>query len=187
MNKNILEIFSKTDVEGIAALIAVLEKSAFDYLKLEDEGIRLVIGKNGFIEADEIAPIAASPQLPAIIKDQKPDAAAKNQNGEDAANAPAAPDTLVSAGSAQAVQEGPGILVVKAPSYGLFYAQSNPDSPPYVSIGSKVKKGDTLGLLEIMKTYYAITSDIDGEVIAIYAKNEAMLEPDQPLFSIKAT
>ena len=86
---------------------------------------------------------------------------------------------------AETVSEQAGIAVIKSPSYGLFYAQPEPGSPPYVKLGDTVKAGDTLGLVEIMKTFTAITSEVDGEIVQIHVKNEQILEPDQPLFSIK--
>jgi len=67
----------------------------------------------------------------------------------------------------------------------MFYTRPDPGSPPYVSVGGFVKKGDTIGLLEIMKTFTAITSDVDGEVIAIHALNEQILSPGTPLVSVK--
>ena len=100
---------------------------------------------------------------------------------------PAAPAVTAEAEPATkpAVIEQEGIVLVKSPNYGLFYAQSEPGAPPYVKIGDTIKAGDTVGLLETMKTFTAISSPADGEVVAIHVKNEEMLEPDQPLVSIK--
>jgi acetyl-CoA carboxylase biotin carboxyl carrier protein len=78
------------------------------------------------------------------------------------------------------------VVVVKSPSYGLFYSQPEPGAPPYTTVGAAVKAGDTVGLVEIMKTFNAISSPIDGEVVAIHVRNEEVLEPEQPLVSIKA-
>ena len=162
MNKNVLEIFSGSDVEWIAALIEKMEKSAFDYLKLEGGGLKIVIGKNGVTEVSEAAPAKAEQpaQASTVIE--------------------ASPEPTPSAVEAQ-----PGVAVIKSPSYGMFYAQADPSSPPYVSVGGKVIKGDTIGLIEIMKTYNAVTSEVDGEVVAIHAKNEQILEPGTPLISVK--
>ena len=193
MSKNVLEIFSKNDIDGISALIAQLEKSPFDYLKLESEDVRIVIGKNGVTEAAEAStPISqVQAQASAAAGGTPPEPAtqwhkAANEAVESNASvAIEAPQEAVTPGAASSVTEEPGTVIVKSPSYGMFYAQSDPSSPPYISVGSVVKKGDTLGLLEIMKTYSAITSDTDGVVVGIFVKNEDILEPDQPLFSIR--
>jgi acetyl-CoA carboxylase biotin carboxyl carrier protein len=101
--------------------------------------------------------------------------------------APAAECAQPAAAPAEVVTEGEGVFVIKSPSYGLFYAQSEPGAAPYVKLGDSVKAGDTVGLVEIMKTFTAITSDVSGTVVGIHVKNEQMLEPDQPLFSIQVS
>ena len=182
MKENVLAIFSKADVEGISALISQMEKSPFDYMKLEGDGVRIVIGKNGVTENIEApAPHVAAPALIPVAApaDVLPAPAAESISAAKAAIP--APEAL----GRDAMAEQPGVFIIKAPSYGMFYAQPDPSSPPYVSLGSMVKKGDTVGLLEIMKTFNAITSEVDGEVTAIHVKNEAMLEPEQALVSLR--
>ncbi|MDR0490024.1 MAG: hypothetical protein LBH28_02090 [Oscillospiraceae bacterium] len=179
-NGNILGVFGSEDIEGVLALIDRLEQSSFDYLKLEGGGMSVVIGKNGAGEASgEVRVIQTAAQsgnaaAPAAAAEQTADALALK---EEAASASA---------SMPAVAGQEGVVVVRAPSQGLFYAQSEPGAPPYVSIGASVKEGDTVGLVEIMKTFTAITSPADGKVVGIHVKNEEILEPGQPLISIQA-
>lgn len=81
--------------------------------------------------------------------------------------------------------ENNDLHIVNAPLIGTFYGSASPDSPSYVSIGSKVKKGDTLCILEAMKLMNEIQSEVDGEIIEILAKNEELVEYGQPLFKIR--
>lgn len=74
---------------------------------------------------------------------------------------------------------------IKAPMVGTFYASSAPDKPAFVSVGSKVKKGDTICIIEAMKLMNEVEADRDGEVVEILVENEEMVEFDQPLFIIK--
>ena len=74
---------------------------------------------------------------------------------------------------------------IKAPMVGTFYASSAPDQPAFVSIGSKVKKGDTICIIEAMKLMNEVEADRDGEVVEILVENEEMVEFDQPLFIIR--
>lgn len=74
---------------------------------------------------------------------------------------------------------------VKSPMVGTFYASSSPDSKPFVTIGSKVKKGDVVCIIEAMKLMNEVEAETDGEVVAILVENEQMVEFDQPLFIIK--
>lgn len=73
---------------------------------------------------------------------------------------------------------------VKSPLVGVFYSSPTPDSLPYVSIGSKVKKGDTLCIVEAMKLMNEITAECDGEIADICIKNGDIAEYGQVLFKI---
>jgi acetyl-CoA carboxylase biotin carboxyl carrier protein len=68
---------------------------------------------------------------------------------------------------------------------GTFYSKSSPSAEPFVKIGSKVKKGDTLCIIEAMKLMNEIESEFDGEVVDILVDDEDMVEYGQPLFIIK--
>lgn len=74
--------------------------------------------------------------------------------------------------------------VVKAPLVGTFYASSAPGKPNFVSVGSKVKKGDVLCIIEAMKIMNEVVSEFDGEVAQVLATPEALVEYGQPLFRI---
>jgi acetyl-CoA carboxylase biotin carboxyl carrier protein len=74
--------------------------------------------------------------------------------------------------------------VVKAPMVGTYYASASPASAPFVAVGGKVKKGDTLCIIEAMKIMNQIQADRDGTVTAMHAENGQPVEFDQPLFTI---
>lgn len=76
------------------------------------------------------------------------------------------------------------ITEVKAPMVGVFYVSPSPESEPFVTIGSKVKKGDTLCIIEAMKLMNEITAECDGEVVDICLKNGDIAEFGQVLFKI---
>lgn len=75
--------------------------------------------------------------------------------------------------------------VVKSPMVGTFYSKSSPTAESYVKIGSKVKKGDTLCIIEAMKLMNEIESEFDGEVVEILVNDDEMVEYGQALFVIK--
>lgn len=75
--------------------------------------------------------------------------------------------------------------IVKAPIVGTFYASPSPDKPPYVTVGSQVKKGDTLFVIESMKLMNEIQSEFDGEVSEILVENAQGVEFNQPILVIK--
>ena len=74
--------------------------------------------------------------------------------------------------------------VVTAPMVGTYYASSNPESAPFVKIGQQVKAGDTLGIIEAMKMFNQIESDVSGTVLAILVGNGQPVEFDEPMFVI---
>ena len=74
--------------------------------------------------------------------------------------------------------------IVKSPLVGTFYCAPSEDSEPFVVVGSKVKKGQTLAIIEAMKLMNEIESDFDGEVAEIYVENGQAVEYGQPLFKI---
>ncbi|MCT8977568.1 acetyl-CoA carboxylase biotin carboxyl carrier protein [Clostridium sp. CX1] len=78
------------------------------------------------------------------------------------------------------------LVEVASPIVGTFYASSGPDKPPYAKVGTKVKKGDTLCIIEAMKLMNEIQSEIDGEVVEVLVENEQMVEYGQLMFKIKA-
>jgi acetyl-CoA carboxylase biotin carboxyl carrier protein len=178
MSKNILGIFDSGDIESIMALIDKLEDSSFDYLKLEGDGIKIVIGKKGMAEEmEDSAPIAEAPAKVFTAPEAKQPLLKNGESADKSQESWAKPAEIKS--------ERAGIAVIKSPSYGIFYTQPEPGTPPYVKLGDSVKAGDTVGLLEIMKTFTAIISEVGGIVVQIHVKNEQVLEPDQPLFSIR--
>lgn len=75
--------------------------------------------------------------------------------------------------------------VVKSPMVGTFYSKSSPTAESFVKVGSKVKKGDTLCIIEAMKLMNEIESEFDGEIAEILVNDENMVEYGQPLFIIK--
>ena len=103
------------------------------------------------------------------------------------APAPAASSSSPAGQPAPAAGEGPpaGSHVLTSPIVGTFYRAPSPDAEPYVEVGSRVKKGQVLCIVEAMKLMNEIESDVDGEVLEIYPKNAQPVEFGEPLFAIR--
>ena len=87
--------------------------------------------------------------------------------------------------SESSVQEkSSNIITIDSPMVGIMYLTPKPSSPPFVKKGQKVKKGDTICLIEAMKTFNEIKSDKDGLIKDILVKNGEAIEFGQPLFEI---
>jgi acetyl-CoA carboxylase biotin carboxyl carrier protein len=74
---------------------------------------------------------------------------------------------------------------IKSPMIGTFYRSSGPDSPPFVSVGDKISKGQTVCIIEAMKLFNEIESEISGTVVKIMVENATPVEYDQVLFLVE--
>lgn len=75
---------------------------------------------------------------------------------------------------------------IKAQIPGTFYNRPEPDSEPYVQEGSKVSVGDTLGLIEVMKSYHEVKAEENGTIVKLFVDNEEAVEPGRDLFELQA-
>lgn len=104
--------------------------------------------------------------------------------------APAAAPAAVPAPAAEPVKDEDAgadfnaAKMVLSPMVGVFYASPSPSNPPFVTVGSKVKKGDVLCIIEAMKLMNEITAEEDGEIIDICAANGSVVEYGQILFKL---
>ena len=101
------------------------------------------------------------------------------------AAAPAAAPAAVQENAAQPEEESYSGTVVSAPLVGTFYAANAPEEPPIVSVGDTVTKGQTLCIIEAMKTMNTIESPCDGKVQKILVTNGELVEYHQPLIVIE--
>jgi len=72
----------------------------------------------------------------------------------------------------------------RSPMIGTFYRTPNPDTPPFVNVGDEVKKGKVLCIVEAMKLFNEIESDVQGKIVKVLVENAQPVEYDQPLFLI---
>lgn len=101
------------------------------------------------------------------------------------AAAPAAAAAAVEDASVASVEELPAGTPVKSPLVGTFYSSPAPDAPPFVLVGQKVKEGDTLFIIEAMKTMNEIKAPCDGTVVRILAQPGDMVEYNQTVVIIE--
>jgi acetyl-CoA carboxylase biotin carboxyl carrier protein len=74
---------------------------------------------------------------------------------------------------------------IKSPMIGTFYRSGNPDSPPFVSVGDKVTKGQTVCIIEAMKLFNEIESEVSGTIVKVLVENATPVEYDQVLFLVE--
>jgi acetyl-CoA carboxylase biotin carboxyl carrier protein len=99
---------------------------------------------------------------------------------------PAPPSSAPQAAAAARPEEAdPGLHMITSPIVGTFYRSANPEMPPFVNVGDRVKKGQVLCIIEAMKLMNEIESDCDGVIATIAPQNAQPVEYGQPLFSVR--
>jgi len=173
--------------EQIKELIELVAQNRLQGLELERSGFRLKI------DGQQAAPVAAPVAAAAAAQ---PAAAGAAHGAAPVAAAPPPAVTAMSAGSAAPAAAAPasapapagaqpGTHILNSPIVGTFYRASSPDSDPFVEVGSRVKKGQVLCIIEAMKLMNEIESDIDGTIAEIYPQNAQAVEFGEPLFAIR--
>ena len=111
-------------------------------------------------------------------------ASPQTMRAKSAADEPSVPDLEANADVNAPSVDFNSLIEVKSPMIGVFYSAASPESETFVSIGSKVKKGDVLCLIETMKLMNEITAAQDGEIVDICVKNGDIAEYGQVLFKM---
>ena len=156
------------NIEEVKELIALINDSDIKNFELTLDNATVRISKTDGVMPS--APVQAAP------------AAAQTASAQ-TASAPAAPvQTETPAPAPKA--EAKGGNIVKAPIVGTFYESAGPGKPVFAPVGSKVKKGDVLCIIEAMKIMNEVVSEFDGEVAEVMVENEQLVEFGQPLFRI---
>ena len=145
----------------IDRLAALLDRSDLTELEVEAGGTGLVLRK-----PSALAAVAASPVVVASTADP----------------APAATGEPPTAGRDPAVSAKPSI---KAPLTGIFYASPAPGSAPYVTAGGEVAVGQIIGLIEAMKLFNEIKSDLAGRVVRVVPESGTLVKAKQPLIEVE--
>lgn len=144
-------------IDEIKEFITVLEESSLSVLEIQKED-----GSKIHLEKAQTNQIVNTVPVPT--------------------QAPVAPVAPVVAEAPVAVESG---KTIDAPIVGVFYVAPSPDSDPYVSVGKKVKKGDTVCIIEAMKCMNEIQAEEDGEIVEVLANDGELVEYGQPLFKIR--
>lgn len=82
------------------------------------------------------------------------------------------------------VLDVPPVTEIMSPCVGMFYRKTNENSSSKITVGKRVKKGDTIGIIKMMKTYHPVLAEVEGVIDDILVENEQPVEYDQPLFII---
>ena len=155
------------DIKQIQDLIRFVSKSGVNEVSIEQEGFKITIKTNQtptFVSATVPAEFhtAAAPAPTAVVP------------------------TPVTAPAAEApVSDATKYITVRSPMIGTFYRSASPEKPLFVNVGDEIKPGSVLCIIEAMKLFNEIESEVSGRVVKILVDNASPVEYDQPLFLVE--
>lgn len=157
------------DIKDIQNLIKFVAKSGASEVKLEMEDVKITVktaaaGKTETTIVQQAAPIAQVPVAP--VAAPVPVAAQRQEK------------------SATPPEDDSKYVVVKSPIIGTMYRRPSPDKPVFVEVGSTINVGDTVCIIEAMKLFNEIESEVSGKIVKILVDDASPVEFDQPLFLV---
>lgn len=153
------------DIKEIQNLIKFVAKSGTSEVKLEMDDIKITI-KTGASKT-ETTIVQASPMAQMPVQ-----------------SAPAATEAPVQATPTANTEENSHYLTIKSPIIGTFYRKPSPDKPTFVEVGDSINSGDTVCVIEAMKLFNEIESEISGKIVKVLVDDSTPVEFDQPLFLV---
>jgi acetyl-CoA carboxylase biotin carboxyl carrier protein len=152
------------DIKQIQDLIRFVSKSGVNEVSIEQEGFKITIKTN---------------QGPTIVNAALPDY-------QPAAIAPVhATPAAVPAAAAEPGADTSKYVTIKSPMIGTFYRSASPEKPLFANVGDEIKPGSVLCIIEAMKLFNEIESEISGRIVKILVDNASPVEYDQPLFLVE--
>jgi acetyl-CoA carboxylase biotin carboxyl carrier protein len=165
------------EYKQIQELIKAINKSNISELSIKDGEFEITI-KQMHAESQAVAffqqPMPQQQMMPQM--QQAPAQQAIEQPAQQQSAASAAPSAPAAGGNA---------TPIKSPMIGTFYRSSSPDKPAFVSVGDEVKKGQVLCIIEAMKLFNEIESEVSGRIVKVLADDASPVEYDQPLFLVE--
>lgn len=161
------------DLKEIQNLIKFVAKSGASEVKLEMDDVKITI-KTGSEDKEttivQQVPMGGMHAQPQIQQQPQP--------------TPAAQPETPSSGEKAASDEESKYVTVKSPIIGTFYRKPSPDKGPFVEVGDSVKEGDVLCVIEAMKLFNEIESEVTGKIVKVLVDDASPVEFDQPLFLV---
>ena len=157
------------DLKEIQELIKFVAKSGATEVKLEMNDVKITIKT---VDEQTKADTTYIQQMPALAPQ--------------VASAPVAAPQVTSAPAEVSLEtaEDTNYITVKSPIIGTFYRKSSPDQPAFVEVGDTIKEGDVLCIIEAMKLFNEIESEVSGKIVKFLVDDATPVEFDQPLFLV---
>lgn len=164
------------DIKEIQSLIKFVAKSGASEVKLETDDIKITIRTGSLSSGNEPTYIQTMPMGQPTMP-----AAPTVQTGQ---SQPTAEETEVKEAAATKKAEEDKYITIKSPIIGTFYRKPSPDKPSFVEVGDTISSGDVLCVIEAMKLFNDIESEVSGTIVKVLVDDSSPVEFDQPLFLV---
>jgi acetyl-CoA carboxylase biotin carboxyl carrier protein len=161
----------QTITERVDALAEVLRRHELNEIEVEEGGVRIYVRRGAGEAMHAPAPMAVPVHAP-----MPPTSHAPSSGGAPSGGGQSASLTDTSDGN---------VAYVTSPFVGTFYRAPSPDMSPFVDVGTRIKKGQVICIVEAMKLMNEIESEIEGAIVQILVENGQAVEYGEPLFKIK--
>lgn len=161
------------DFKQIQELIKMVNKSNISELSIEQDKFKITIKQ----KESEVQQIVTVPALTTAVQ---PVSVAPQAMAAPAATSAAAPPAATPAAAANS-----NLVTVKSPMIGTFYRSAGPDKPAFVSVGDEVSVGKVVCIIEAMKLFNEIESEVSGKIVKVLVDDASPVEYDQPLFLVE--
>jgi acetyl-CoA carboxylase biotin carboxyl carrier protein len=155
------------DIKQIQELVKLINKTNIGEITIEEEGVKITVKQ----KKDPVQHIIAGGQQAPMFS-------------APAAPSPAAPAPVTPAPAVAAAPKTDNYLTIKSPMIGTFYRQSGPGKPIFASEGDEVSPGSIVCIIEAMKLFNEIESEVKGKIVKILVEDASPVEFDQPLFLV---
>jgi acetyl-CoA carboxylase biotin carboxyl carrier protein len=162
------------DLKELKEILQILEEKDIAEFELEEEGMKLRIRKAAPASSNH----ASAPSAPLVATFVPSTGAAP---GATAVASPAATGPTAVEPAAEA-----GLTLVKSPIVGTFYRTPDPNAPPFVEVGDRIRVGQVLCIIEAMKLMNEIEAEVAGEVVKIHRESGQPVQYGDPLFTVRA-
>lgn len=168
------------EFKEIVDLVKLINKSNLTEFKMTDKDFSISIRTKKYNSRNKTQHIVSQAQQPIIPVQPQVQIASPVAPP---APAPAAPNTGADNAEAPA-DKASNLVAIKSPIVGTFYRSASPDKPPYLKVGDQVEVGQVVCIVEAMKLFNEIESEVSGKVVEVVTDDASPVEYDQPLFMV---
>ncbi len=165
-------------LKELQELIRFVSRSNVNEVELETKDVKLVIktGRSGGQPIAETQYLTGAPAMPPV-------------QVQPTVQMSPAPETHIASTPTPPAEPTPqheaGRITIKSPMIGTFYRSSGPDKPAFVNVGDKIEKGKVICIIEAMKLFNEIESEVTGTIVKVLVNDASPVEFDQPLFLVE--